>query len=107
MPTWLIVLFSDLRDAILLTELVDLTLPMFFGLWLVILFMPLIGIDRRDPNAGAVFVLYCVASGAALVFALPQQFLPHQSFETQAIALFCMACAATVRWSVGYFKQRT
>lgn len=101
MPNWLELLVRDITDAVLGLRPVDFAFGTFVMMWLIILFMPLIGVDRRDPIAGAVFSLYCVASGAALVYALPQEIMGETNLKTINISLTCMGIAAGIRWVNG------
>ena len=105
MPNWMQLLLKDILDAIFGLRPVDFAFGTFITMWLIILFMPLIGVDRRDPIAGMVFSLYCVASGAALVFALPQELMGETDLKTINITLSCMAIAAAVRWVGGGKKK--
>ena len=72
MPAWLAVIVYDLKNMITSLEPVDFAQPSFVAMWVFIVMLPLIGIDRRDPIAGLVYILFCVAAGVALIFALPR-----------------------------------
>ena len=106
MPRWALLLWKDILDAVLDLRPMDFAQPSFFALWLVILFMPLIGVDRRDPISGIVFVLFCMASGAALVFALPQELIPESDLKTINITLTCMGLGAGIRWVFGAQRKK-
>ena len=101
MPDWLLIIWSDLKDSILAFTVRDLTRPSFFGLWLVILLMPLIGVDRRDPVAGMVYVVFALGAGAALVFALPKDLVDEPSIQTIFWSMVLMGIASSVRWVWG------
>lgn len=104
----LFILFDDLKRATLDVSTGELVRPIFFGLWLFILFMPLKNIDRRDPIAGLMFTFYCVGAGAALMIALPQHVLPDFEFKTSFIILLSMGTAAFCRWflSSNFFFEK-
>ena len=92
----------DLIESYQAVRAVDLALPTFLGLWLVILLMPLRGIDRRDLYGGMMYTLYLTASGVALVFALPRKYLATSpTFEVQLLAVTCMILLAGLRWYLG------
>ncbi len=93
---------SDLLESYRALRAVDLALPTFFCLWLVILLMPLRGIDRRDPYGGAMYMLYLAASGVALIFALPRKYVATSpSLAVQLVAVICIILAAALRWYYG------
>ena len=98
MPDWLILLLIDLEDVAIEVRASELARPSMFALWLLILFMPIIGVDRRDVISGAMYVLYCMAAGAAMVFALPQELAGETSPATPHIVVSCMGAAAALRW---------
>lgn len=92
----------DLVESYQAVRAVDLALPTFLGLWLVMLLMPLKGIDRRDPYGGMMYTLYLTASGVALIFALPRKYLATSpTFEVQFLAVTCMILLAALRWYLG------
>lgn len=104
MPEWLSVIWVDLKAIWFETDAVDLARPTYFILWMVILFLPLIGIDRRDPIAGLVYVLYCVAAGVTLVIILPEKYSDVLSLKTQFNLVMAMIFCASFRW---FYKATT
>ena len=101
MPAWLTVIWYDLKNAWDSLEPVDFAMPSFIGLWIAILLMPLIGIDRRDPIAGLMYVLFCSGAGVALVFALPQKYAPPRTINLQITTVFFMGAVSAFRWFYG------
>ncbi len=95
---WYEILIQDIKNAAFEITLQQLIRPGFFLLWLAILAMPLRGIDRRDFVAGLMFILVAVATGVAMIFALPQGLIPDLEGRTVLIAMFCMGVAASARW---------
>ena len=95
---WLELIWHDVKDSFMLWDLKDLALPTYFTLWLVILFTPLVGVDRRDPFAAMVYVLFCVAAGVTLIFALPQRFTPPSSINFIIGTVLTMAGISAFRW---------
>ena len=65
---------------------------------MVILYLPLHGIDREDPIAGMVYILYCVGSGATLFFALPNNFEEPEDLPIHFAVLLVMGLGAAYRW---------
>lgn len=98
MTDWMIFLLTDLKKGWDELGPTDFAQPSFLGLWGVIVFLPLAGIDRRDIIAGLVYTLFCVAAGAMLVFALPMQFIPAPTFRNMIFTLLAMAGIAGIRW---------
>ena len=101
MPAWISVIWFDLKNAWYSLEPVDFATPSFVGLWILILLLPLIGIDRRDPIAGAVYMLFLTGAGVALVFALPQKFTSSGGSNIQLATVFVMAAVSGFRWFNG------
>ena len=101
MPAWLSVIWYDLKNAWDSLEPVDFAMPSFIGLWIIILFMPLFGIDRRDPIAGLMYVLFCSGAGVALVFALPQNYAPPRTMNLQITTVLFMGGVSAFRWFYG------
>ena len=95
---WLELIWQDTRDSLLTWDLKDLALPTYFVLWLAILFTPLVGVDRRDPFAAMVYVLFCVAAGVTLIFALPQNYTPPSSVQFVIGATLSMSGISAFRW---------
>ena len=95
---WMTFLGEDIRQAIMALEPKDMAYPSYTILWLVILFYPLHGIDRQDPVAGLVYILYCLGSGATLVFALPEHFTNLSDMPMHIGVLMIMGLGAAYRW---------
>jgi hypothetical protein len=80
------------------TEIIDFAWPMFFALWLVLLWIPLIGIDRRDHVCAMVYVMYLMGAAAMFMFALPEQFMEPMSFLHMNGVLVLVGVVAAARW---------
>ena len=76
----------------------DFAYPSYILLWMVILYLPLHGIDCADPVAGMVYVLYCIGSGATLFFALPNEFNSLEDLGIHFGTLLAMGIAGAYRW---------
>ena len=91
-------LFEDVILWFYSIKLADFAYPSYIFLWLVILYLPLHGIDCADPIAGLVYVLYCIGSGATLFFALPGEFAKTSDLPIHFGTLLVMGLAAAYRW---------
>lgn len=98
---WLI--FNDIKEIILAIDRQDVLRSCFWLLWGIIVFSPLKDVDRRDHLAAAVYVLFCMGAGVALVFAIPQEFLPQVSLGRTFVIIIVMGVIAALRW---YYKNR-
>ena len=95
----LVVFFlEDLLGAALAIGLLDLAQLIFFGIWCLILLLPLVGVDRRDPIAMLMYVLFMMGAGAAFVFALPAEFIEQPSLKEMNITVVILGLVAGVRW---------
>ncbi len=89
----------DVYESYLAIRAVDLAIPTFIGLWLLILALPLAGIDRRDPFSGLMYIIYLGATGVALVFALPSQYVEVEATPgNQVLSVATMMMIAAFRW---------
>lgn len=95
---WITFLADDIHQAILAIELKNLAYPTYIALWLIILFFPLSGIDKQDPIAGLVYILYCLGSGVTLFFALPGNFTKNSDIKTHLMVCLSMGLCACYRW---------
>jgi len=77
-----------------------------FLLWLVVLFLPLKAIDRRDPTTGFTYVAYMMLVAVVLVLVLPEHIAniqPPQNFHLGLMA--GLATVAGWRWSWRHFAR--
>ncbi|NRA64703.1 MAG: hypothetical protein HRU19_09485 [Pseudobacteriovorax sp.] len=95
---WFGLLIHDAKAIILGFEMRDLAHPSYLMLWLVILFYPLHGVDRNDPIAGLVYVLYSLFVGTTVFFALPKNFQEISDLNTHFGILVIMGCVTAYRW---------
>jgi hypothetical protein len=97
-----ILALNDIYESYATIRAVDLAQPSFIALWMVILFTPLIGIDRRDHYCSAMYVAYLAGAGVALIFALPRQYIEQSStFAGQISGTIMMMIVASLRWYLG------
>jgi hypothetical protein len=93
---------KDIYESYATIRAVDVAQPSFIALWMVILFTPLIGIDRRDKYCSMMYVAYLAGAGVALIFALPRQYIEQSStLSGQLAGTVMMMIAAAVRWYYG------
>ena len=74
---------------------------MLFGglLWLFILQISLLMIDRRDHQAGMTYMLFMMTAGVTLVIALPSRLRPSGEFtRAQVWASLLLLILAGLRW---------
>lgn len=98
---WLTFLYDDTLASYHSIEVSDLAYPSYIFLWLCILFTPLNRIDRQDPIAGLVYVLFSIATGATLFFGLPRNFTAFTDINIHFACLLAMGCIAAYRWFHG------
>jgi hypothetical protein len=75
-----------------------LAVPVGIVTWLVIVFWPLRGVDRRDNMAGVTFVLFATAAAALMVLAVPRVLAASGDGTLRVATLGLFASAAAVRW---------
>jgi|GEM_PF-1715183 len=92
-------ILRDIYESYMTFRLVDLAQPSFVLLWMIILFTPLIGIDRRDKFCSAMYALYLGGAGVTLVYALAAAYVKEGSnLTTQFFATAAMMGFAVFRW---------
>jgi len=101
MPEWVVALLEDVRVSWGEVQAIDFALPTFIGLWCLIVFLPLRGMDRRDPMSGAVYTMFCMGAGVCLMFALSKEYVANPTFGVQLISVSLMGLVAAVRWGYG------
>lgn len=95
---WLIIFLDDFKKATLEINLNELVRPGFFILWLIILAMPLKDVDRRDPVAGLMYVLFSTFAGACLMFSIPQHIVDDLEPKAVLIGTLIMGTISCCRW---------
>lgn len=98
-------IFRDILANFTNLEFVDVARPGFFGLWLICLFTPLKGVDRRDRVCGGVYSLFMASAGVALLIALPQRWVGQSmTAVSQMVMVIFMASGSFLRWELGKDK---
>jgi len=70
-------------------------------LWLLILSLPLNGMDRSDRIAGAVFTVFYTAVGVAIILAVPNSLLGTPPLFEQTVYVFFFVIISAARWEAG------
>jgi hypothetical protein len=95
-----ILLWDDIVAMFTNVSVIAMMRPALFGLWCLIVIMPLKGADRRDVLACAVYSVFLTAAAAVLIFALPNFLLKEQTtLNDQFITLMIIAALGSIRWS--------
>lgn len=106
MTDWISFLVHDAIKGWQELEPTDFAQPSYLGLWGMMIALPLTGMDRRDAITGLVYMLFCLAAGATLVFALPMNFIPNPTFQSMVSTLTIMAGLAGLRWFYQFKGKR-
>lgn len=79
-----------LKDAIVLIGVLT---------WVLILLIPIKGVDKKDFVAALTYMLVLMALGVCLVFAIPQHFFTdNRSLQDQFLITFSFGFLALCRW---------
>ena len=105
MPTWLSITLRDMLESVSDLGIQLFILPTSLMLWAFVLLFPLKRVDRRDKITGMTYVLCSVSAGVALMYVLPQPFIPDESASLFVVTSL-VAGAATIRWIFGKHRQK-
>lgn len=94
------ILLSDLRAILTDFRLQDLGVPVFWGMWLSILFASLRGVDRREEITQVTYVAVVAAMGVFLLFMFPLGRKPVYSVHAQILIFLLILTAPSVRWLI-------
>jgi hypothetical protein len=75
MRDWLEFIQKDVLAIFAELSMKDLQYPFALILWIILVSLPLHGVDRRDHIAGMSYTLYCTATAIVLFLALPESFM--------------------------------
>lgn len=93
MQDWLEFVGKDVLAFFAELSMRDLQYPFALLLWVILVSLPLHGVERRDHIAGISYTLYCTATAVVLFLALPGSFLDaadigfHLAFISFAIGV--------------------
>jgi len=74
MRDWLEFIQKDVLAIFAEFSTKDLQYPFALVLWIILVSLPLHGVERRDHIAGMSYTLYCTATSVVLFLALPGSF---------------------------------
>ena len=96
-------LTHDIREILSGITMLEISRQGLFALWLLILFLPLKGVDRRDMLACLVYTMFLGAAAATLFYAIPKALVEEQaSFREQLITLGMVFVFGIIRWNVDF-----
>ena len=75
MRDWLEFIQNDVLAIFAELSMKDLQYPFALILWIILISLPLHGVDRRDHIAGMSYTLYCTVTAIVLFLALPGNFM--------------------------------
>ena len=83
----------------------DLAIPALFLGWIVILSLPMTGIDRRDPIAALTYVGVVTSLGVLLTQIAPTLYMERQSnLAHDLLSALMMGGVGSGRWFIGRNK---
>lgn len=91
--------FAELAAIVKDFTVVEIVTLVGVGLWLVLLAMPLSGIDRRDPMTRITYLFFMCFGGVALMIAVPGKFPTVHDAGWQLSSMGAMAALASIRWA--------
>lgn len=92
------ILQEDLFTTYEQMSILDFRFALQFGMWLIILFIPLHGIDRRDYLTSATYCLFLMMCAGILLFAIPQSANELQYLPQHLLIFFVLSCLSVYRW---------
>jgi hypothetical protein len=75
-------------------------------LWLVIVALPLGGIERRDTTTAVTYVVFCVAAAVALLLALPMRNRSLIEADAHVRVILVAALISGLRWNLRRKRRR-
>lgn len=98
MIDWWSFVRQDMALILSALESRDFIYPMSCLLMLMIFFMPLRGIDRRDFICGLIYTVYIIAAGTILFFAVPGVGTGFTALGLHFAFVASLGSAALYRW---------
>jgi hypothetical protein len=89
---------EDIVDAFASMSAQEWSVVVGSVMWLVLLWMPLRGIDRRDRIAGATYALWLGTAGFILILAVPRKMSASSYSSDHFFLLLALAAIAFIRW---------
>ncbi len=98
MRDWLEFIQKDLLAIFAEFSMKDLQYPFALVLWIILVSLPLHGVDRRDHIAGMSYTLYCTATAIVLFLALPGSFLELSDIGLHIAFVSFFVGVTSYRW---------
>jgi hypothetical protein len=76
----------------------DLQYPFALILWIILISLPLHGVERRDHIAGMTYTLYCTSTATILFLALPGSFTDYKDIGFHIAFVSFFVGATSYRW---------
>jgi hypothetical protein len=98
MRDWLEFIQTDALAIFAELSTMDLQYPFALILWIVLVSLPLHGVDRRDHIAGMSYTLYCTATAIVLFLALPGNFTDFAEIGIHIAFVSFFVGVTSYRW---------
>jgi hypothetical protein len=98
MRDWLEFIQSDALAIFAELSTKDLQYPFALILWIILVSLPLHGVDRRDHIAGMSYTLYCTATAIVLFLALPGSFTDFTEIGIHIAFVSFFVGVTSYRW---------
>ncbi len=89
---------DDIVNAFASMSAQEWSVVLGYGMWFVLLVMPLRGIDRRDRIAGATYALWLGAAGLLLIMAVPGKMNDARYSSEHFFLMLALAAIGFLRW---------
>ena len=100
MPDWVLYFMKDIREIWNGITFASFARAGFFGIWTLLLFLPLHGIDRRGEITLMMYALFIIFAGVTLVIVIPMKYTNAEyTTADQVIMVVLMAAISQFRWT--------
>lgn len=96
---------KEIFEAFLDLNLREKSLLAASTLWVVILGLPLKGIDSSEVMTGLTYVLFLVGSGVMLAASAPSELLGKQEYGKALTLMLVLSAVSGVRWMIFYVNS--
>ncbi|WP_141731447.1 hypothetical protein [Oligoflexus tunisiensis] len=98
MKDWLEFIQKDVLAIFAELSMKDLQYPFALVLWIILVSLPLHGVERRDHIAGMSYTLYCTATAIMLFLALPGSFADYTDIGFHIAFVSFFVGVTSYRW---------
>ncbi|MGE0172920.1 MAG: hypothetical protein AB7T49_09050 [Oligoflexales bacterium] len=96
---WINFLINDIRDLVSTLTFWDMLPYSMTALWVLVLCVPLTGIDKRDVFSGMGYAVFCMTAGIILIFTLHSKYsLPSTIGNVINVGVLLLGISA-FRWT--------